>query len=421
MTSSPHIARVDDDSVPAIRHATRLNFEYLVATLSKRTRDKKYENFVINYIWNILGDPTLKPVTQQYVNRRVRNHGLGLVNFDLENAGEEDADHALIDLYFPSLRLGVECDEASHFDRRDNDERRTADIERAIVGYEEHRVQVEKDENGNAVSPDAVLAQIDDVVARIRQRKAEVEAGKYEWAQRGFSAWESDQVDWRLALREGVLRAGDGFMYSHNGEVRELFGRGNGVGTRRSSFSRNFNPQIPGYVVWIPSLAKRGKDGQYRSTNSGGYLNRVFVRDEVLIGQANPSEESARAREKARKDELRPLPQWEYSVPNEERARRSNVPCPPADWDPRSSDFRTARRITFVSTRDAVGRLGIQFLGVFSPPLGHREVEGISYRVCRLESDTFTLTGSVGGAGEQSRLPGFASLDSRAGKADGDD
>lgn len=203
MTSSPHIARVDDDSVPAIRHATRLNFEYLVATLSKRTRDKKYENFVINYIWNILGDPTLKPVTQQYVNRRVRNHGLGLVNFDLENAGEEDADHALIDLYFPSLRLGVECDEASHFDRRDNDERRTADIERAIVGYEEHRVQVEKDENGNAVSPDAVLAQIDDVVARIRQRKAEVEAGKYEWAQRGFSAWESDQVDWRLALREG--------------------------------------------------------------------------------------------------------------------------------------------------------------------------------------------------------------------------
>ncbi|WP_139368675.1 AbaSI family restriction endonuclease [Agreia bicolorata] len=88
-----------------LRKATRENFEYLVATLSKRTAGKKYENYVVNAIWNALGDETLRPVTQQYVNRNIHHRGLALVDLKQEKAGGETAGRAHIDLYFPSLRL----------------------------------------------------------------------------------------------------------------------------------------------------------------------------------------------------------------------------------------------------------------------------------------------------------------------------
>ena len=41
-------------------------FNYLVRTLS-RTNRKDYENYVINRIWNLLYNPEIKPVSQQYV------------------------------------------------------------------------------------------------------------------------------------------------------------------------------------------------------------------------------------------------------------------------------------------------------------------------------------------------------------------
>jgi hypothetical protein len=41
-------------------------FKYLVKTLSKTNR-KDYENYVINAIFQRIGDLNLKPVTQQFV------------------------------------------------------------------------------------------------------------------------------------------------------------------------------------------------------------------------------------------------------------------------------------------------------------------------------------------------------------------
>ena len=67
---------------------------YLAKTLS-RTNRKDYENFVINAIWNRLGRDDIQPVSQQYV----RNHA--------------DA-RRFIDLYFPQLNIGIECDEGHH-------------------------------------------------------------------------------------------------------------------------------------------------------------------------------------------------------------------------------------------------------------------------------------------------------------------
>ena len=67
---------------------------YLAKTLS-RTKRKDYENYVVNAIWNRVNDSRLVPVSQQYVK-------------------DENGNYYFIDLYFPQLKIGIECDEGYH-------------------------------------------------------------------------------------------------------------------------------------------------------------------------------------------------------------------------------------------------------------------------------------------------------------------
>ena len=67
---------------------------YLAKTLS-RTKRKDYENYVVNAIWNRVNDSSLVPVSQQYVKGR-------------------SGSYYFIDLYFPQLKIGIECDEGYH-------------------------------------------------------------------------------------------------------------------------------------------------------------------------------------------------------------------------------------------------------------------------------------------------------------------
>ena len=68
-------------------------FDYIARTLS-RTKRKEYENYVVNAIWNRLNTTEVKPVSQQYI--------------------KHDNGYYLIDLYFPQLNIGIECDEGYH-------------------------------------------------------------------------------------------------------------------------------------------------------------------------------------------------------------------------------------------------------------------------------------------------------------------
>ena len=70
------------------------NVIYLAKTLS-RTKRKDYENYVVNAIWNRVNDFRLVPVTQQYVT-------------------DGKGNRYFIDLYFPQLKIGIECDEGYH-------------------------------------------------------------------------------------------------------------------------------------------------------------------------------------------------------------------------------------------------------------------------------------------------------------------
>ena len=82
---------------------------YIAKTLS-RTKRKDYENYVVNAIWNRLNDPRLVPVAQQYVKGK-------------------DGKYYFIDLYFPQLKIGIECDEGYHGAR----EQKAPDLERELT------------------------------------------------------------------------------------------------------------------------------------------------------------------------------------------------------------------------------------------------------------------------------------------------
>ena len=59
---------------------------YVIKTLS-RTKRKDWENYVLNAVWNRLGDWDIRPVSQQYIRQNGKAY--------------------LIDLYFPQLNIGV--------------------------------------------------------------------------------------------------------------------------------------------------------------------------------------------------------------------------------------------------------------------------------------------------------------------------
>ncbi|HFF4823898.1 TPA: AbaSI family restriction endonuclease, partial [Acinetobacter baumannii] len=69
--------------------------DYVIRQLG-RTKNKRYETYVVSRIIHLLNDFTLKFVTQQFV--RLSNKKI-----------------ALTDLYFPQLGIHIEVDEEHHF------------------------------------------------------------------------------------------------------------------------------------------------------------------------------------------------------------------------------------------------------------------------------------------------------------------
>ncbi|WP_311488252.1 AbaSI family restriction endonuclease, partial [uncultured Helcococcus sp.] len=128
---------------------------YIVRTLA-RTKRKDFENYVINRIYNELDDLEIKPNSQQYVKRS-------------ENK------YALIDLYFPQLNIGIECDEYQHEEQKNLDELRYFDILNAIKSkdeYEEIRIKVyDRNNEDNLRDIEDVNKDINNAVKRIKEKK----------------------------------------------------------------------------------------------------------------------------------------------------------------------------------------------------------------------------------------------------------
>lgn len=175
--------------------------DYLIETFF-RARNKKYESYVINSIWNKLDNDKIKPVTQQYI---VGN----------------DGKRRYIDLYFPQLNIGVEVDEHYHSNsnQSENDKIRTLSIfdyfNKVEVGqdYIEYRIQV-YDNDGNTKSFDELNDNINFVVDKIKHKLNEIE----------LKAWITDVEEFILNNRK--LTTKDDIIFKRIIDVaNKIFGK----------------------------------------------------------------------------------------------------------------------------------------------------------------------------------------------------
>lgn len=81
--------------------------DYITRQLSRASK-KRFEHYVINRIWHLLDDLSIKFITQQYV---VRPNG-----------------RALTDMFFPQFGLHIEVDEPYHLSKKEQDRLRQSDI-----------------------------------------------------------------------------------------------------------------------------------------------------------------------------------------------------------------------------------------------------------------------------------------------------
>lgn len=205
---------------------------YLVRTLS-RTKRKDYENYVINAVWNRLGIPDLKPVSQQLIRRDNRHH-------------------YLIDLYFPQINVGVECDEAYHQGQREADDVRDYTIGRILSsitddGYEPKRIDVSQ-------PYEVVERKIDETVACIRQKVKEArEKGT-------FIPWTGEVPRREDFLDKKVIDVDDDISFRTIADAVNFVCGTNKKRYQLTTFSREEVTKMYGcgYKFWFPKLAVDG-------------------------------------------------------------------------------------------------------------------------------------------------------------------
>lgn len=226
--------------------------EYLYRMFSHHTRDKEKENYVVNAIWARLDDLSVKPVTQQYVRRA-------------------NGSYALIDLYFPQINYGVECDEAYHKNNLSKDADREIDLQKALAACSEDGLTIRR---VDATLDAASLHQcINEIVSEIKARIDE--KGKY------LQAWLSPEEEWARIYQCKRLCVADGYSFRTIADICiKCFGKPDGYGIQRSYFQIESNT-----MLWCPKLAVKLPDGQ-DAAQSKGWLN-ILSADWNTIAESN--------------------------------------------------------------------------------------------------------------------------------------
>jgi very-short-patch-repair endonuclease len=262
--------------------------EYLVRTFS-RTKRKDYENYILNAIWHKLDRSDIQPVTQQFIKR-------------------SDGRYALMDLYFPQLCVGIECDERHHIENAKEDDRRELTMEQMLSAYDEtedfqlYRIK--------AYEPiEDVERQIDDTVAGIKD----------EIRRTRFQPWDFNESPYDIAIKKRMIHVADRLAFRTIVEVCRCFGK-DYEGMQRAYFHIGHEHQL-----WCPKLATYS-DGKYKSA-ARGWVNILTSDWENII-------------------ETRDDPDKKFS--KDESITAPNRPT-----------------ITFAKSTDILGRSAYRFIGVY--------------------------------------------------------
>lgn len=215
--------------------------EYIIRQLG-RTKNKKYETYVVTRIIHLLNDFSIKFVTQQYVTR--------------------PEGRALTDLYFPQFGFHIEVDEGQHFNQAniEADKIREADIINA-TGHEILRIDVTK-------SFDDINAQIDAAVNKIKSMRQES----------SFIPWDiGSEFDSATYIKRGYIDIKDNVAFKTIKDACNCFGH-NYTGYQRAGAA---HPD-QNIMLWFPKLFPNGEwDNQISS-------------DEEVITERNEDDKKAK-------------------------------------------------------------------------------------------------------------------------------
>ena len=234
---------------------TDLKTLYLVKTLS-RTKRKDYENYVVNAIWQRLNNSDIEVVSQQYVEDKKTN----------------GRSHYFIDLYFPTLNIGIECDEAFHKNQSKSDKEREASIYDVIFkinkdSYEAIHVDVTQ-------KYDDLQRCINNAVEKIKKKIDEISPPK----------WKIETPeDYYMSKDKICITDKKGFS-TINKTCNVLFNAGRNEKTKGASRSYFTLPNFKGtsldsYKMWFPHLAIEviGENGEIKkvSATKTGWNNQL--------------------------------------------------------------------------------------------------------------------------------------------------
>jgi len=192
---------------------------YISRQLSRAT-NKKYENYVVSRIWNLLNDTSIKFVTQQYV---VRPEG-----------------RALTDMYFPQLKIHIEVDEPFHQKQQFSDNLREVDIINA-TGHTIYRVDISK-------GLDLVNSEIEIIVSKLKEKKKTC---------LDFKEWNlDDEYNPLTYVNKGFINVTDDCAFKRMVDAVLCFGRQyNKNGIWKGGVK---HPKEEKTSIWFPKLYKNG-------------------------------------------------------------------------------------------------------------------------------------------------------------------
>lgn len=228
---------------------------YLIKTLS-RTKRKDYENYVINAIWNRISKK-IRPVTQQYVSNP-----------------KDERRHYFIDLYFPLINVGVECDELQHIANSDDDIAREKIITLTIQdelskvslnnNYEPCHVKIYKDLSGQDDKTVVQLLSYEELEEEINTAVAKIDAR--------ISRLSNDEIthDWDILSplkyfkNKSVIKTSDSIVFKTQKEINSVIFDTSYVlqkgGYKLPTFEDN--PIFDNHIVWYPQLVIEKPNGE---------------------------------------------------------------------------------------------------------------------------------------------------------------
>lgn len=258
--------------------------DYLFKSFAKQKQSK--ENYIINAVYSRINNKELKPVTQQCIR-----------------IGKK---YRKIDLFFPQLNIGIECDEAYHKNRKEKDAKRTIEIKdklNAVVLNKKEYKQIRIDAT---LDYDKLFEKINQVANQIKKKCRNIK-------------WESHEETLKRIKQGNIVKINDNITYKTHDEVCKLFNIK--ARPRRGGEILNDN-----YHIWFPKLAIKDENGKWKAKDKK-WNNKLSEDWKTIIETTNK---------------------------NVRRKRGKN-----------DNYWKTCKRLTFAKTKDLEGTTGYRFIGVF--------------------------------------------------------